>query len=58
MFSIINNCMFIISLSKVRLINVNLFILNCRMGAVYFISKSKGAVDPRRLKTTDISYCN
>jgi len=34
--------------------NVNLFILNVRMGAVYFISKSKGAVDPNRLTTTAI----
>jgi len=32
--------------------NVNLFILNVRMEAVYFISKSKGAVDPKRLTTT------
>jgi hypothetical protein len=48
--------MFISSLSKVRLINVNLFILNFRMRAVYFISKSKGAVDLKRLKTTDVAY--
>lgn len=32
--------------------NVNLFNLNVCMGAVYFISKSKGAVDPKRLTTT------
>jgi len=34
--------------------NVNLFILNVRMGAVYFISKSKGALDPKNLTTTDL----
>jgi len=27
------------------------------MGAVYFISKSKGAVDPKRLTTTVILHC-
>jgi len=34
--------------------NVNLFILNVRMRAVYFLSKSKEALDPKRLTTTAI----
>lgn len=34
--------------------NVNLFILNIRIGAAYFILKSKGAVHPKRLTTTGV----
>ncbi len=35
-----------------------MFILNVRMGAVYFISKSKGAADPKRLTTTGLADYN
>jgi len=49
MFTIINNYIIIN--------NINLFILkNVRMGAVYFISKSKGAVDPKRLTTIELGH--
>jgi len=36
--------MFISSLNKVRINNVNFIILNVRTGPIYFISKSKEAV--------------
>jgi hypothetical protein len=56
MFPIINNYRFISSLNKVRLNNVILFILHFRMWTIYFISKPKGAVDPKSLKTTELYH--